>query len=206
MDDKFKKLSDDEILARMSKDTWKLEDIVLFVFGYEHKGVEWKYLLQSGGFPERPYMTALQATNIPNGPKRLGYVDKKDSSEGLAVVYVKKREFFRWASAAWAEDERVKKTYDLWKAREAKKKGKSLALQGNEAIVRAYGNKIQLIQFQEHCSTKDPYKYNANISAISRQAEIEFKGMQLRRSSLKRYITRMGIEELLFAHKNGQNF
>jgi hypothetical protein len=196
--DDLKTLEKDEIIFRMkTHDHWRLQDIILLVFGYDHKGVDWDYISSTNAFPIRQYGSALAATNERNPKKRLNYIHKNPSSDGFSLVTVKKRDFFEWARKEWAHEPAVVRVYSIWKNYKKENMHTAPSLETNCAKAKNFGDKIQIEEFIEHCKKgRSPEKYKANISAIAKLGVEKMSSLKYQKATFRKYIKRMTTDEL----------
>jgi hypothetical protein len=195
----LKDITTAEMLLRFKKyDLWRLEDIILFVFGYEHSNVDWDYLHKTNSFPVRQYYSAIQATSLMPPLNYLACVSKKPAEKGFYICYVKKGTFITWAFGQWGEEEpRVKKTYNLWIKYKDNNKSTAPSLQKSEAIIKAIGDKIQIFEYNKHQINNKAKEYNANISQIASQIyEDNAINRGLKYRTIKKYIKRMDLTDL----------
>jgi len=190
------KLSNEEIVARFKKeDRWRLEDIILLAFGYEHKGVDWDYLVNTNSFPVRQHGTALKATNSIQASKRLDYISKKDVEVGLCECYVKKGDFIKWANNQWGKQEpRVKEVFNLWEKYKKASGTSSPSKQTTKAKVATLANKIQISQYIE--CRKNNKNYKNTIIALAKHIAKNHTYIEGKYNSFRTYIKLMKVEEL----------
>lgn len=198
----FTELTPDEITARLKQeDVWRLKDIILLVHGYEYKDVLWDFHLEgthTNSFPARQYATAIEATNSLKPQKRLDHVCKIPDNSPFVEILVKKSTFFKWAEKTWYNVPRVKKVVAIWRKYKGVNKGTSPALETNKAKVKNYGDKLQIEEFLEHCKTKNPKIFKADMVAIAKRVQKELKGVNLTQlNSYRTYVKRMPIEDLM---------
>lgn len=192
----FQELSKDEILFRLKeRDRWALEDIILFVHGYEHKGIDWDYILDGNTFPARQYNAALEAINDSNPKTQLKFVHKEALSSNFAICQVKKGTFIQWAKKRWDGEPRVEMVYNIWRYYKNQSGTTAPSLQTTKAKIKNYGDKVQIQEYIAHSKSKMPKPYKANISKIAKQAKLELN-MGCKLSTYRKHIKRMTLEEL----------
>jgi len=191
-------LSDHEILHRLKQhDLWQLQDMVLFAYGYEYKDVSWDYIIDMNLFPIRQYHAALEGVNDTNPKTQLRYVHKEPFSSQFVICHVKKGTFLKWAIKRWPHEPRVEKVHSLWKKYKNQSLSTAPSLQTQQAIIKNYGDKLQLAEFIKHCEKHPAISYKANISKIAKQAKAELANIPYTYSTFKKYIQRMSLQELM---------
>lgn len=162
-------LSPDEIKFRFEKfDSLPLTDMLILVYGYEYENINWDFILENptlNAFPIRQYNAALEAIDDIKPKDRLKAFKRNDE------IFVKKGSFIPWAMHRWPDEPRVKRAYKLWRSNKNLSGSVSPSLQTSKAIVKNYGDKIQIEQFILHCKTSSPGTFKANISQIAKQAQ-----------------------------------
>lgn len=148
-----------------SEDVWRLNDILLLVFGYEYKDVNWDYILEGTNiFPMRQYGAVLEAFN---NPKEKLYPVKVQEHEGFEpTFYVKKGTFFKWAKKRWPNNFRVKEMFRIYNKYKGLNIKTAPSLETPHSKIYDYGRQYQIDAFKKHCQQNPCDTYKVKKTAI----------------------------------------